>query len=348
MNQVPKIKFPSFELINNVAGMKHMLILLTTLESNTTQKLIEHGHQYEVWNYMKKCVIYSSPIDIIRDCLLQLSNQFDIKDTFEEITEKILSELFNNDSENLKNILKNEICDIKKAEKICEYLYENQYVIDRLNTKKILFNLEPLISRSDIIQKILNILNKDTLTNQVENEQSLMWKSTILWNFVKFNYSDDFNKGGKLNDDVISIVKSFIPLSVKLQHLRVNYSNQYLIEGLMKKPKKLLSNIASKISFCILKNFWMLKTNNRRFISSSCNKYELVNKIIDAFTKMEKISNGEKFELKFINEGKYGRIFKDKQSKYSKEVYDLLLLLVTIIKTPKIKIVRNKSKTITI
>jgi hypothetical protein len=342
MNQVPKIKFPSFELVNNVAGMKHMLILLTTLESNTTQKLIEYGHQYEVWNYMKKCVIYQSPIDMIRDCLLQLSNQFDIKDTFEKITEKILSELFNNDSENLKNILKNEICDIKKAEKICEFLYENQYVIDRLNTKKILFNLEPLISSSDMIQKILNILKKDTLTKQVENEQSLMWKSTILWNFVKFNYSDSFNEGLKLNDDVISIVKSFIPLSVKLQHLRVSYSNQYLIEGLMKKNKKQLTKLTYKINCFYLQNFWMLKT---RFISSSCNKTDLVNKIVDTFTKMEKISYGEKFELKFINEGKYGRIFKDKQPKYSKQVYDLLLLLVTIIKMPKIKIVRNNSKT---
>ena len=89
----------------------------------------------------------------------------------------------------------------------------------------------------------------------------------------------------------------------------------------------------------------MLKT---RFITSSCNKTDLVNKIVDTFTKMEKISYGEKFELKFINEGKYGRTFKDKQPKYSKQVYDLLLLLVTMIKMPKIKIVRNNSKTTTI
>ena len=87
----------------------------------------------------------------------------------------------------------------------------------------------------------------------------------------------------------------------------------------------------------------MLKT---RFISCSCNKKELVNTIVEIFTKMVNVSNGEKFALtRYANS--FGIIKKEKQLSYSKKVYNLLLLLVTIIKMPKIKIVRKRSTNIT-
>ena len=168
----------------------------------------------------------------------------------------------------------------------------------------------------------------------MKREVSIYWKSALLWIFVKFNYSNEINKGFRLNEDVVSVIKSFIPYSIKLEQLRVRYTNQFLMDGLMKKKQVTLKRIINlAINRKYMREFQLCCYI--KYLNISGKKSEQTNNIIDYFSKIEKKIKTSEFVLPI---GKYDKkVLQKNREDYCKKLCDILLLLVAIIKSPNSK-----------
>ena len=333
-------KVPPIEVYNKVVGGFAVKVLITTFELESVQQLISDGKKNQIWTHIKKYVVFNTPLDLYRWCYKTIAyKEYQEFDSIEEIIVK-MKKKFDNSEFHMK--LENESCSIKKSELFGEHT--TRYLAPFLRQKKIVYKYGELYDRMEIVQKLLSMLNQEELTEHVNREKSMMWKCTILWNYVKFNYSNDFSSGVKLNDDVVSVINSFIPVSVRLQQLRLRYTNQFLVDGLINKKKDELRKIIIKIDKKYMKKSTHSKLKN---ILLTGKKSELATRIVEMLSKMEDISNGEPFQRNkhYSNNGhSLVVILPAKRQEYSKVAYDLLLLLVIIIKTPNVKRVRKQPR----
>jgi hypothetical protein len=178
-----------------------------------------------------------------------------------------------------------------------------------------------------------------------------------------------------LNDDVAGIAASFIPVGERMRMLREQYTNEFLMEGLMKKNVKqldvLLKNIIHKIWYGDLRNIrtyfnttgidldpikkrgriryanaimkkWTKKSGNK------CDKIKqimnIVKRTIDivSYKRIECFdSNNDNRDIELVAKNLKKRI---NAHKISGILLKMFCLIVSIVKQPKVKVNRKKSE----
>lgn len=332
MNRI--LRIPTKQRITMGRKIESMKILVTCLESDTIQDMIRRGEKETIWNIMKMMFVFEQPNDLLLHSANIVGYTFSKEASMEEHIQEIFKEMMLFYRSDLEKKIMTEPCLEKKIDIIADYA--NGYVTEPFRRKKITYKYDDSVSHLQIVDKILDILDETSLKEQVNRERSLHWKSALVWNFVKFNYSFDANKGQRLNEDVEQMIKSFIPYSVRVDQLRIKYNNQYLFDGLMKKKQIILKTIIEKLNRGYKGLYYP-----RIIINVTRKKCEQTKGIIDYFTKLEDFSKGDTVKL---NDGSNVRLIKGTKNreKYCKKLYNSLLLFVTIINTPNHKKINVK------
>jgi hypothetical protein len=178
-----------------------------------------------------------------------------------------------------------------------------------------------------------------------------------------------------LNDDVAGIALSFIPVGERMSMLREKYTNEFLMEGLMKKNIKqldvLLKNIIHKICFGDLRNIRtyfnttgidldpIKKSGRIRYANATmkkwtkisgnkCDKIKQIMNIVKRTIDIVSYKRIECFDLINHNRGieLIGKNLKKKTNGHniSGILLKMFCLIVSIVKQPKVKVTRKKTE----
>ena len=316
------------------------LYLLLDIFTNTEVKTkIDENKCGDVWDFAKKLQIVNSDLDSLRAIYSSLKIDCNSKTGYKYTNSTPLLTLFQDLMEYVSPQMRTRINGCKQFHDQLELL--RLQFVDSRSHKNIIVSKHVLLKKADRVEKLLGIFKDADLTALVNREHLYGNKNAILWNHAKFHYSNAFTSGPVLNDDVVSLIKQFIPTETRMSHLRLRYTDKWLTEGLMKKTKKQLKLIITYINT----QYFLTRTLDwRNAITLSGNKGEQVLKIVNEFSKIDTISRGGSFTRKVS--GKNVSTFsmmKDVLPEYKKATFNLFLLLVSIVKNPS-----KKKKVVTI
>ena len=175
-----------------------------------------------------------------------------------------------------------------------------------------------------------------------------------------------------LNDDVAGIAASFIPVGERMRMLREQYTNEFLMEGFMKKNIKqldvLLKNIIHKIIYgdlASIRTYFnttgidldpIKKSGRIRYANAikwrkiSGNKWDKIKLIMNIIKRTIDIVSYKRIECFESNHnGDIELVAKNLKKrknvhKISGTLLKMFCLIVSIVKQPKVKVSRKKSE----
>jgi len=327
-------------------GLKHasniylLYLLLDIFSITEINSKIAQNKCCDVWDMAKQYHFVASDVDSLRAIYNAYNMNYDRSNGDEFTNSTPLVTLFQNLMGYVSPEIRAKINSHKQFQAQLDMLRQQFIPNPRYNTHIILSKNNHL-SREESVNKLLDTLNNAELREQVNREQLDADKNTIIWNYTKFNYSHAVKHGLVLNDDVISVIKSFISTETRMDHLRLRYTDKWLTEELMKKNKKQLLMIINHIN----KQQFLTRSINKRhwlygtlfwdnMITLNGNKDEQVLKIVNAFSKIEKISKGGSYMVKISNKNVSKVLKKERLPEYKNETFKLFQLLVSIAKNP--------------
>lgn len=330
----------------NQISNNHLLYLLLDIFSITEIKTkIAENKCCDVWDIAKQYHFIANDVDSLRAIYNAYNMNYDRSNGDKFTNSTPLVTLFQNLMGYVSPEIRERINSQKQFQAQLDMLRQQFIPNPRYNTHIILSKNNHL-TREESVNKLLDLFNNAELREQVNRERFYIHKNVILWNYTKFNYSNAVKNGLVLNDDVISVIKSFISIETRMDHLRLRYTDKWLTDELMKKNKKQLLMIIHHIN----KQQFLNRSPKRRHwfyrnvvwdnvITLNGNKGEQVLKIVNEFSKIEKISRGGSYmEKKKIAGNNVSMVINDNYlPKYKKETFKLFQLLVSIAKNPSKK-----------
>lgn len=315
-------------------------LLLDIFSIDEIKSKIAENKYTDIWGMAKNYEFVFSEIDLLRMiCIISKKNYQDSNgdkytnsSSLRTLFEGLMMHASNEILEKIKSIHFHDLLEMLSQE-----LLQKDFVKTSYQNTMVLISKNHHLPKQDKVDKLLGIFNNTDLTQLVNREELYKMKCNLLWNYAKFNYSHAVNDKVALNDDVVSLIESFISYETRIDHLRLRYTDKWLIEGLMQITKKQLRNIIIHIN----KNSGLTYVTNLTTImriNSSGKKVKQVVNIVHAFSKIAQFGKGGVFTFKkqenMVIQSGYLTI-------YNKLVYKLLLLLVSIIKK-KIKQKANR------
>ena len=313
--------------LKNASDTNSLHILLDVFSMSEIQTKITENKSCDIWDMAKKFQFVSSDMASLRSIFNCCEKNLSYGNKYTNSTPMV--SLFQDLMGYISPKIQKQINSYKQFSKQLEMLRKEFTMNSGYNTD-IILSKSNVLSKEDRVVKLLDIFKDAELTSQVNREHLYSNKNILLWNYAKFNYSNEVKRGLVLNDDVISVIKSFIPNDTRMGHLRLRYTDMWFTNELMKKTKKQLRNIVNHINdgpqIFLTHSYWS------NAITLSGTKGEQVSKIVAQFSKIEHMSKG----------GSYIReLGKEYLQEYKKRVFKFFLLLVSIAKNPaKNKVVR--------
>jgi len=327
--------------LKEASNTSSLYVLLDLLSITEIKSKIAENKCCDVWDMAKQYQIVATDVDSLRAIFNAYHMNYDTSNGEKFTNSTPLLTLFQNLMGYVSPEIREQINNKKQFHDQLDTLRE-QFIKNPRYNSNIIASKNVLLPNEYRVNKLLDIFKNVELTEQVNQEQYYKDKNHILWNYTKFNYSHAVNRGIVLNEDVVSIIKSFISIDTRMSHLRLRYTDKWLTEGLMKKTKKQLLMIITNIN----KQYWLTRAANRRdwltgrqycdnAITLNGNKGEQVAKIVKEFSKINDISKGGSFMVK-ISGKKVSRVIrKEYLPEYKRLAFKQFMLLVSIIKNNK-------------
>jgi len=310
--------------LKKISDTNSLHILLDIFSMTEIQTKITENKSCDIWDMAKKFQFVSSDMNSLRSIINRYQNILPHGNTYTNSTPMV--SLFKDLIEFIPPKIRSQINSYKQFHEQLDMLRKG-YTYYGYNTD-IIISKSKVLSREDRVVKLLDIFKNDALTSQVNREHLYCNKNMLLWNYAKFKYSNEFNRGLVLNDDVISVIKSFIPNDTRMDHLRLRYTDMWFTNELMKKTKKQLRHIVNHINdaaqIFLTQSYWSNP------ITLSGTKGEQVSKIVAQLSKIEHMSKGGSYMKRKISM----RVSKQYLQEYKKRTFKLFLLLVSIAKNP--------------
>ena len=335
---IPALSDTNGEL-KNISNTISLYVLLDILSITEIKSKIAENKCCDVWNMAKQYQIVASDVDSLIAIFNAYHMNYDTSNGEKFTNSTPLLTLFQYLMRYVSPEIRKQINNKKQFHDQLETLREQFIKNPRYYNSNIIASKYVLLPNEDRVNKLLDIFKNVELTEQVNREKRYKDKNVILWNYTKFNYSHAVKHGLVLNDDVVSVIKSFISIDTRMSHLRLRYTDKWLTEGLMKKTKKQLLMIITNIN----KQYWLTRAANRRHwltgkqycdnaITLNGNKGEQVAKIVKEFSKIDDISKGGSFMVKISGKKVSRVICKEYLPEYKRLAFKQFMLLVSIIK----------------
>jgi len=321
----------------------HLRILLDVFALDEVQKMMGcEETKKDVWENTKKYKVMVTEKDLFCEILNCFTNN---RGGFSQSIPSLLNYIIAYLPKKIKEDIENMTSLSEIAEIILQY-YEDE-MKPKTNPIITIIRKNQHMPNNTLVDPLLKIFDNADLTLQVNREPNTIFKGNILWNYAKFNYSHTSEGRVNLNDDVTSVIKSFIPLGTRIDQLRLRYTDEYLKKGLMTKTTTQLKNIEKNIFPYLMRltKYFSIDMNYRLYIStkrSYIKKNEEVDCILEILNTAEKISKGHAYSLirgskkKCMNKS-YRIIY------YTEDIFNLFRILVCLCKTPSKKVCARKN-----
>ena len=322
--------------VKNACNVRSRHLLLDIFSNETIKKKIAENKCSDIWDIAKQYKIVNTDIDSLR-AIFDVY-KIDCNHKGEKYTKStpllvLFQDLMEYVSPQLRAQINSRTQFHQQLNMLCKGFIESPRF-----TSKIIVSTTSLLKNQEIVDKLLDIFKNAELTEQVNREELYKNKGLVLWNYVKFNYSNAVHRGLALNEDVVSVIKSFIPTETRMAHLRLRYTDNWLREGLMKKNKKRLRMI---IVYINSQHSLTRAPPGDNAIALKGSKGDQVLNIVKLFSKVYDISRGGSFIKTISGKSDTKVILESYLPAYKQLTFKFFLLLVSIIKNPSKKLVSS-------